>query len=185
MIWSNAHVLVIETLCAPSQRGDLARAIAVGLREAKAATALDPHPWLTAGFWLRDVRDAEERAWLYELLAQPGDSGLESREAVVVEVGGRGSARTAAVAAHAVAVALCPDESHDGPCEIPWSTTSFSLRSMRSAERRRYRQLFPPSHRSTRLLQTRELPLGASSRDRVRGLGHAIFRPPALEVEVR
>ena len=155
MIWSNAHVLVIETLCAQAQRGDLAHAIAVGLRKAKATTALDPHPWVTAGFWLRDVRDAEERAWLYELLAQPNDSRLESREAVVVEAGGRGSARTAAVAADALAEALCPDESHDGPCEIPWSTTSFSLRSMRSAERRRYRQLFPPSHRATRLGRAR------------------------------
>jgi len=135
--------VVVEVLCTPGQQEGLVELVDAAVRRVAHAGRLRNGHWHTGGVRLRMPRSADERVWLFEAGTQPDDPLAADREAMVLEIGGRGSQAAAAEVLEAVGHALCPDDFHPGPCPIPWSIGQWSLRTATREEKDRYRGLFP------------------------------------------
>jgi hypothetical protein len=143
MRWDDAQVVILELLCTPAQQWVLLDDVAAALRAIDDKRPIEPGRWSTFGVRLRKPRSPDEDAYLRESLAQPDDPLADEREAMVLEVGGRGSRRSAEEAAQVLCRALCPEEFHPGPCPIPWGEMNWGLRNASRDEKRFYRDLFP------------------------------------------
>lgn len=147
MRWVDARVVIVDVLCTPAPQDRLVVDVTAALRAFEGEGRLELGRWTTSGIRLRRPRDDEERDWLFESLFQPDDPSAEAREAMVLEIGGRGSQRNADRAAEVVRRALCPDEFHPGACPIQWGTMGTALRQETRDGRLFYRDLFAPRGR--------------------------------------
>lgn len=147
MRWDDARVVIVEVLCTPAQRDQLLVDVTATLRAVEHASRLEPGRWTTSNTRLRGPRSEEEREWLLESLAQPDDPSADERQAMVLEIGGRGSGGSAERVSEALRRALCPDDFHVGPCPIPWGTMTRNLRHGTRDEKVFYRDFFPRAGR--------------------------------------
>jgi hypothetical protein len=90
MRWDDAQVVILELLCTPAQQWVLLDDVAAALRAIDDKRPIEPGRWSTFGVRLRKPRSPDEDAYLRESLAQPDDPLADEREAMVLEVGGRG-----------------------------------------------------------------------------------------------
>src|SRR5690349_19111298 len=127
MRWDDAQVVILELLCTPAQQRVLLDDVAAALRAIDDRRPIEPGRWSTLSIRLRGPRSPDEDAYLRESLAQPDDPLADEREAMVLEVGGRGSRRSAAEAAQILCRTLCPEDFHLGPCPIPWAEMNWGL----------------------------------------------------------
>jgi hypothetical protein len=143
MRWDDAQVVTLELLCTSTQQSALLEDVATALRAIDDKRPIERGRWSTSGVRLRQPRSPDEDAHLRESLAQPDDPLADDREAMVLDVGGRGSRRSADEVAQVLCRALCPEEFHPGPCPIPWAEMHWGLRSASRGEKLFYRDLFP------------------------------------------
>jgi hypothetical protein len=143
MRWDDAQVVILELLCTSAQQGVLLDDVAAALRAIDGRRPIARGRWSTLGVRLRGPRNPDEEVQLRESLAQPDDPLADEREAMVLEVGGRGSRRSAEETAQVLCRTLCPEEFHPGPCPIPWAEMNWGLRNASRDEKRFYRNLFP------------------------------------------
>jgi len=143
MRWEDTQVVILEVLCTSAQQRVLLDDVAAALRTIDDKRPIARGRWSTLGVRLRPPRSPDEDAHLREFLAQPDDPLADEREAMVLEVGGRGSRRSSEAAAQVLCRALCPEEFHPGPCPIPWSEMHWGLRNAPRDEKLFYRNLFP------------------------------------------
>lgn len=140
---NDAHVVILEVLCATEQRAGLVAQATAALQALGDGAEDEVGRWVTSGIRLREPRDDAERDWLIESLTQPDDPLAMERRPMVLEIGGRGSEPSAEAASDAVRHALCPDDFHPGPCDVPWGSRTVALREERRREKSFYRDLFP------------------------------------------